>query len=170
MKALANKKVEAEEAYKMVSDMYPDRIDSDKGTDNIKKEMEKVPPMEAHICSTSNSHVYHARWLRVCRWCTRAWHLHRQTMTPRTAQKKRILAEKQGEQRKDVRKIEMAYLKAHKEMTDQSNKAEANVGHAIHPRVKRASNPISVFYDVPLNVLQCIYEMKHSFVHGGVAT
>ena len=66
MKALANKKVEAEEAYKMVSDMYPDRIDSDKGTDNIKKELEKVLPIEAHMCSTSSSHAYQAGRPGVC--------------------------------------------------------------------------------------------------------
>lgn len=71
MKALANKKVEAEEAYKMVSDMYPDRIDSDKGTDNIMKELDKVLPIESHMCSTSSSHAYQAGRPGVCRCC--AW-------------------------------------------------------------------------------------------------
>ena len=92
------------------------------------------------------------------------WYLHRQTMTP-VPQKKRILAEKQGEQKKDVKKIELAYYKAHQEMVDQSKKARTNVGHVIHSRLERTSNPINVLYCAPLKVLQRIHELQQSSVH-----
>lgn len=62
--------------------------------------------------------------------------MHQQKVTFAT-QVKRVLESKQKNQKKDVRKIEVAYLRAQQEMKDRSRNAKSNVCHVIHPCLPR---------------------------------